>query len=179
MDLVVFHFINQFAGKNTLLDGLANFLANYFQYVIALVIFIFLFKIFKKNVKESWRIGVSILAAIFLSRIVITEIIRYVFPKLRPFVNGPANLIFDKNAAEPSMPSGHAALFFALAMAVYFYNKKLGISLFIAAFLISVSRVFAGVHWPSDILVGALIGIISGWLVHKIFQKYFKTKTPQ
>jgi undecaprenyl-diphosphatase len=128
--------------------------------------------------KKILAIGATI-GAIFISRIVVVEIMRHFFFRLRPFAIGQGNYLpIDQNSAEPSMPSGHAALFFALATAVYFYNKKLGIFLFISAFLISISRVFVGVHWPSDILAGALVGIFSGWLVYKIFNKYYKLKTP-
>ena len=47
-----------------------------------------------------------------------------------------------------------------MATAVYLYNKKWGIGFFIATILITMSRVIAGVHYPSDILDGAAIGIL-------------------
>jgi undecaprenyl-diphosphatase len=172
MDLYLFNLINQYASQSKFLDNLAIFFAEYFQYLIALTVFIFFLKIFLKNKKESFKTSSVILAAVFLSRIVITEIIRHLFFRQRPFVVlENAHSLLNQSPTEPSMPSGHAALFFALAAAVYFYNKKLGIFLFVSAFLVSISRVFAGVHWPSDVLVGALIGIISGWLVYKISKK--------
>jgi undecaprenyl-diphosphatase len=170
IDFFVFHLLNQFAGKNNLLDGAAIFFAEYFQYVILISLLAILFINFKKNLPMF----ISSVAAVFLSRIVITEVIRHFFFKLRPFAENQATVLIDQSPKEASMPSGHATLFFALAMAVYFYNKKLGIIFFVSAFLISVSRVFAGVHWPSDILAGAFIGIFCGWLVVKIFRNFFQ-----
>jgi undecaprenyl-diphosphatase len=176
LDLYLFNAINQYAGRWELLDKLAIFFADYFQYVILVILIIFFLKDFKNKLPTL----VTAVATVFLSRVVIVEIIRHLFFRSRPFVMEHANLLLVKQSpTEPSMPSGHASLFFALAMAVYFYNKRLGVFLFISAILISLARVFGGIHWPSDVLAGAFIGIISGWLVHKIFQKYFKTKTPQ
>jgi undecaprenyl-diphosphatase len=86
------------------------------------------------------------------------------------------------NEIGQSFPSGHAAFFFALATAVTLFNKKVhpersrrtGIWLFVGAFLISLARIYAGVHYPSDILAGAAVGVFSGWLVWRIFKKYKK-----
>mgnify|MGYP001558745976 FL=1 len=65
-----------------------------------------------------------------------------------------------------SFPSGHATFFFALATAVYFYNKKWGIGFFIATIFITVSRVIAGIHYPSDIIGGAFIGILVAYATY-------------
>ncbi|MFH1401952.1 MAG: phosphatase PAP2 family protein [Parcubacteria group bacterium] len=174
MDLYIFQWINNFAGKNIYLDSAAIFFAEYFQYVIGIILLIVILKNFKKNLAMS----ISVISAVFLSRVVITEAIRYFFPISRPFVAMRVNQLLS-HSESASLPSGHAALFFALAAAAYFYNKKLGIFFFISAFLISISRVFAGIHWPSDILAGALVGIFSGWLANKLLKKFFQAKTPQ
>jgi undecaprenyl-diphosphatase len=169
-NLQVFNLINQFAGKNYFLDGLAVFFAEYLQYFIFAAVVIFLLVNFRKNLQAVISAGVSV----FFSRIVITEIIRNIFFRSRPFVENQAILLINQSPEEASFPSGHATLFFALAIAIYFYNKKFGIAIFISSILISLSRVFVGVHWPSDIFFGAIIGIISGWLVVKIFRNFFQ-----
>jgi undecaprenyl-diphosphatase len=166
IDSAIFNFLNGFAGKNIFLDKAAVFFAEYFQYVLALVFLAFVFKNFRKYLPMTISAGVSV----FLSRIVITEILRHFFFRLRPFVDNQAILLINQSPREASFPSGHATLFFALSMAVYYYNKKFGIVLFVSSIFISLSRVFAGVHWPSDILVGAVIGILSGWLINKVFR---------
>jgi undecaprenyl-diphosphatase len=59
-----------------------------------------------------------------------------------------------------SFPSDHAVLFFALATGMYFVNRKLGILLYLHAFfVICLPRIFLGIHFPTDILGGALLGI--------------------
>ncbi len=76
--------------------------------------------------------------------------------------------IYEKNW---SFPSGHAAFFFALSTAVYFYNKKWGVFFFIASSLLSIGRIMGGVHYPSDILGGAIIGVLCAYLVRRYILK--------
>ena len=164
MDLYFFNLINQFAGRWLALDGLAIFLADKFGYVLV----IFVFVIFRRQ----WKIIVQAFAAAILARLAIVNIVRWIFPRVRPFVENNVNLLISQNPQEPSFPSGHAAFYFAIAAVVYSYNKKAGLLFFLAAFLISISRVFGGIHWPSDILAGAIVGIFSGWLIVEILRRF-------
>jgi membrane-associated phospholipid phosphatase len=66
-----------------------------------------------------------------------------------------------------SFPSDHATLFAALATGAWFACRRLGILLWAYTFIvILVPRVYLGMHYPTDILVGALIGIAIAWAVH-------------
>lgn len=171
MDFYLFNLINQFAGKNACLNSMAIFFAEYFQYFIVLLL-IFLLAV---NYRKYLRMAIAAFVAAVFSRFVVAEIIRFILPRSRPFVENKVNVILQHSASESSFPSGHASFFFALAVVAYFYNKKLGIFLFISAFLISISRVFGGIHWPSDILAGAIVGIFSGWLVVKLTKRFLKS----
>ncbi|MDO8424502.1 MAG: phosphatase PAP2 family protein [bacterium] len=165
MDLYFFNLINQFAGRFFWLDKIGLFFADQFGYILI----IFFFRIFWKK----WRVIIQALSAVMLARLVIVNMIRWIFPRLRPFVENQVNLlIVHENTS--SFPSGHAAFYFAIATVVFLYNKKIGPWFLGAAFLISFARVFSGVHWPSDILAGALVGIVSGWLVMKLSEKFTK-----
>ena len=168
MDLYLFQQINQFAGRWFWLDTLGIYFAEYFGYVLILSLLLFLAVRFRKYFK---MIIETIISAI-LARFVIVELIRWIWQRPRPFVENHVNSLLIHNAA--AFPSGHAAFFFALSTVVYFYNKKFGILFFLASFLICLSRVFVGIHWPSDILAGAVVGILSGWLIHKIFKSIAK-----
>jgi len=170
IDLFLFQFINQFAGKYVFLDNTAIFFARYFEYFLILVLFLFL----AKNLKKYWPMVVQSFLAAILARLGIVNFIRWLWQRPRPFVANHINLLFSYNPAEPSFPSGHAAFYFAIATIVYFYNKKAGLGFFLASFLISISRVFVGIHWPADIMAGALVGIFSGWLIIKIAKKFQK-----
>ncbi len=170
IDLQLFNLINGLAGKWQWLDYLAMFFARYFEYFLLLALLIFLIVNFKKH----WKMAAeSVVVAVF-ARFVLAEIIRLVWFRPRPFVVENFIPLISQNSAEASFPSGHASFYFALSTIIYCYNKKAGILFFIASFLIALSRIFVGVHWPSDILVGALIGILIGWLGYKISKKYLK-----
>jgi undecaprenyl-diphosphatase len=75
---------------------------------------------------------------------------------------------------EGSFPSGHALFYFALSYVIYAYNKKLGTAFYIFSLLIVFSRVYVGIHWPADILAGAIIGTLVAWGTVKLAKKYFK-----
>jgi len=172
MDLFIFQKINQLAGKWLCLDALAIFFAKYFEYVLILCLFVFLIK----NFKKYWPMVIRAFLAAILARFVIVAIVRYLLPRSRPFVDNHVNLLIPYNQYEASFPSGHAAFYFALSTVVYAYNKKAGSLFFLASFLITISRVFAGLHWPSDIIAGALIGIFSGWLISFFSRKFFPSQ---
>lgn len=194
LDFIVFQYINNLAGRHLWLDTLAIFFAEYFGYILVLLLFSFLFWPSKtkkaewsdflfENLKKYWLMIVQAFLAGILARFIIVNIIRYFLPRQRPFaflnfaqqnlggsVENHVNLLVDK-VNQSAFPSGHAAFFFAIATIVYFYNKKAGLLFFIASFLISISRVFTGIHWPSDIIAGAIIGILSSFLFILFFRK--------
>ncbi len=168
MDASIFNLINQFALKRFWLDVLAIFLAEYFGYILLFSLLLFLAHRFRKYFK---MIIEAIISAI-LARFVIVELIRWIWQRPRPFVENNVNLLLTHNSS--AFPSGHAAFFFAVSTIVYIYNKKAGIIFFISSFLICLARVFAGIHWPADILAGMAVGVLSAWLVHKITKKCLK-----
>ncbi|HEX9295177.1 MAG TPA: phosphatase PAP2 family protein [Polyangiaceae bacterium] len=69
-----------------------------------------------------------------------------------------------------SFPSGHAAGSFALAFFVLTLHRRAGAILVALATLIALSRVALGVHYPSDVLAGALLGSIFGWAAARIYR---------
>jgi membrane-associated phospholipid phosphatase len=80
----------------------------------------------------------------------------------RPFVaiRGIEHL-YGVDPWSQSMPSGHATAAFALAMTVALVDRRAGRFFLVAAALVALGRVLVGVHYPSDIIVGAAVGC--GW----------------
>lgn len=165
MDQIIFQQLNAFVLKYFWQDVLFIFFAEYLAYFLGITIFLFLLV----NFKKYWLMVVKGLAAGVLARFGIVELIRFLWPRTRPFLENGINLLVEK-INQPAFPSGHAAFFFALSLIVLFYNKKAGILFFIASILICLGRVIVGLHWASDILAGAVVGLFSAWLVNKFFK---------
>lgn len=169
LDTQLFYLLNNVAGQSPLLDGVIVFFASYLAY---LLVGIFLVLVFFSHYSKRQKWGLLIVAgaASIISRFGVTELIRLFYHRPRPFLALPDvhNLFID---TAWSFPSGHATFFFALSTAVYLYNKKWGLWFFLATILITVSRVIAGVHYPSDILGGALIGIVVAYTTFHLVRR--------
>ncbi|MFA5767520.1 MAG: phosphatase PAP2 family protein [Candidatus Paceibacterota bacterium] len=162
MNEYIFQLINGLAGRYPVLDALGVFFAEYFGYLLALLTVIILWKS-KGLIVRAFLAGI-------VARFGFAEVIRLLWPHSRPFIDNDVNLLLTHEATS-SFPSGHTSFFFALAAVIYAYNKKAGVLFMAGSFLVSISRVFGGVHWPADILGGILVGLLSGWLVIKVFKK--------
>ena len=77
------------------------------------------------------------------------------------------------HAIDNAFPSDHAGLAAALAAAVFYYNRTLGLLLGVIALLVAWGRVAAGLHTFTDVIVGLLIGIISASLVCAAVHRWF------
>lgn len=168
VDVSLFNYINSFVGRWTWLYYFAIFCAKYLGYILVLAIIIF----FLINFKKHWLVLFEAIIAASFTRFVLVEIIRGAWFKLRPFAQFNFIPLIHQNAGESSFPSGHASFYFALSTIIFLYNKKAGILFYAASFLIAISRVFVGVHWPSDILAGAIIGVITALIINFIYKKY-------
>lgn len=107
---------------------------------------------------------IGTLIAIIIGRL-LTNILPF---RLRPVLNPhlvqfyPNPLVANSMRLETSMPSDHAVMFYALATGIFYISKKIGILAFLyVSVVICFPRVYLGLHYGTDILVGAVIGIIT------------------
>jgi len=129
---------------------------------------------FIKHDKSLVRNGCVILTSVALSG-GITVIIKYTIKRDRPFITYPD--ITKKSAAgSPSFPSGHTSSAFALATSLSLTYPKWYViaSSYTWAGTVAFSRMDLGVHYPSDILAGALVGTGCAWLTHVVNRKLTK-----
>ena len=87
------------------------------------------------------------------------------FDRARPYEVDSSITVIDAKPVTRSFPSGHAAMAVAGALAgsqLLSYSAWLWWPL---AAIVAVSRVYIGVHWPSDVIAGALIGLTTGWFM--------------
>lgn len=171
-DFSVFTFLNNLAGRSNTLDGLIVFLGAYLPYLLVLV---FLVLVWRERVtlREKIEMATLPIVAALVTRFGVVSFIRYFYHRPRPFVDHQVNQLIAETSS--SFPSGHATFFFTLSTVIFYYNKRWGTVFLIASALVSMARVAAGVHYPSDILAGATIGAVVGaffvWLSKKVFSK--------
>ncbi|MCR6734381.1 MAG: phosphatase PAP2 family protein [Afipia sp.] len=105
--------------------------------------------------------------------VLISETVKYIVGRGRPFVGGEANAFnfshFAGTEAFSSLPSGHAVTAFALAFAVSSVWRKATLVMFVYAVLICLSRLVLLAHHPSDVVAGALTGVVGAMLVRYWF----------
>ncbi|MBI1960977.1 MAG: phosphatase PAP2 family protein [Candidatus Liptonbacteria bacterium] len=169
------------AKKSVLVKFVAIAGATYLPYAFLLCV-LWLFATIRGAQEKLYFFAVTAIALI-LSRGIMTEIIRFFYHRQRPFEMMPDVTALIAHNGGNAFPSGHATFFFALAAAVFFYSRRVkgdayrithdawSIWLFGFAAFIGIARVAVGVHWPSDILAGAAIGIISAWVANALIYR--------
>lgn len=169
MEVAIFQFLNGFAGRSDILDSAAVFFATYLPYLMVIAAIFFILK--RGDNRQKVFTFVSTALTLILSRGLITEIIRFVYNRPRPFevLGGPPLFIPDTHS---SFPSGHAAFFFALALTLFYFDKKWGWWFLGLALLNGLARIFAGVHWPSDILGGLAVALVSYLITTQLLKRY-------
>lgn len=99
---------------------------------------------------------------------VITQMLKSLFPTLRPFeMNGnpPLTLTVPGDGA---FPSAHTAAAFALATTMWLHNKKEGAVFVIVALVVGLGRILGNVHFPLDIIGGAVLGIVVAFAIDRL-----------
>jgi membrane-associated phospholipid phosphatase len=103
----------------------------------------------------------------------VAEILKYLIGRGRPFVGGKANpfnfIPFEGTGAYASLPSGHAVTAFALAFAVSALWPRLRVFMFTYAIVILLTRLVLLAHHPSDVVAGALVGMVGAMAVRYWF----------
>lgn len=105
--------------------------------------------------------------AVFLTWIV-SEMIKSLLSTTRPFVVeqvSPTTLTIPKGGAFPSI---HAGVAFAIATSIILHSRKIGFFFVLGAILVAVGRVLAEVHYPVDVLFGAILGVFTAALISRI-----------
>lgn len=115
--------------------------------------------------KKTRKVGVMSAIALLGSLIINNEIIKNLVKRPRPFVTFTDLQIIIPTPSQYSFPSGHTSSSFAAAAVFYRHlPKKLGVSSVILAGLIGFSRLYVGVHYPTDVLAGVVMGIFLSYL---------------
>jgi len=171
-DLEALRFVNRDGGA--WLDAAARLLSSsLFGGAVGLLLALFLWRTMRSSAP---RPILALALAVGLSDGLGSQLLRPLFARHRPCYALPSGAVrWILPAADvPSVPSLHAANFFAMAMVAVLADRRLAPGAFALATLVSLSRVYGGVHWPSDVLAGAAWGALCGgaaWvLAHRLFR---------
>ncbi len=123
----------------------------------------------------------SIVPLILLSDQLSSGLLKPIVERPRPChaeeLTGLVHLVNGKCGGPYGFVSSHAANFFALATFLSgFFNHYFRIGAFVAAFIVAYSRVYLGVHYPGDVIVGAVLGLGIGLLVLWVFNKLVSSR---
>ena len=127
--------------------------------------------------KKTRKYGVLVLLGLGIASCINNLVLKQIFERPRPFnFDGwPSDFVFPNPLIEKphsfSFPSGHTSSSLGAATPLLIKaNKKLGIPMFILALLVGFSRVYIHVHYPTDVIVGTLVGIVGGILAVVAFK---------
>ena len=165
VDWFLFHAINTGVATRDWLEDPVTLLAGpaVACYALATVALWFLDRPYREL---KWKLAcASALLAAGLA-MVVNQAVAQVWDRPRPYAShGSADHLLSAPSTDPSFPSDHAAAAFAIAFAVLGYSRRVGIAYLAAATLIGISRIAVGMHYPSDVIAGALVGFIAAVLV--------------
>jgi undecaprenyl-diphosphatase len=171
VDEWVLDWINSLVGKSSILDRIMILLANdYFIPVVISLILLALWFIGGNMAQRETYHRAIVVAAISMgsaSGFVLAANGLYHHP--HPFEEMPqlmdtVNRIFYP-VHDPSFPSNTSAVTFAAATSMWQMSRKIGLLLLIPAILMPFAKIYAAVYWPSDIVAGAILGILTAYFI--------------
>ncbi|MDR9857118.1 undecaprenyl-diphosphatase [Paenibacillus sp. VCA1] len=165
IDYRLFQAINEGAKSASFLNPVMRFLAEdaFYLFFAGLLVYWFL-----RNENNRKMVVTSVISV--CCGLAVSWLLGHLFYRDRPFVSHTVIQLIQ-HPANASFPSDHAIGAFAIAASFALYRKKEGIAWLVLAALIAFSRVWTGVHYPTDILGGALIGVAVSGVVYMLVNR--------
>ena len=133
---------------------------------ISCILIVAVFIYFKSLRKAGILMGISLLLEFLLNNL----IIKNMFARIRPYEVIDGLILLVGKAPDYSFPSGHTGSAFALAVVIFMVmDRKYGIIALILASLMGFSRLYVGIHYPSDVLGGVILGVVTSVIAVKCF----------
>jgi len=120
--------------------------------------------------RRTRREGLAVACALALDLLACNVIVKPLVGRIRPFAVNTAVTLLVSAPMDASFPSGHTAASFAAVFALWTCGSRLWRPAAVLAVVIALSRLYLYVHWPTDVLGGAVLGAIVGWAGGKLAQ---------
>lgn len=172
LDFIHKHFTCKF------LDIFMPFITKFGDGGVFWIIVAVLFIIFKKTRKTGFSMGAALLIGLIIGNL----ILKNAFARIRPY---DLNTVIQSELlvsvlSDFSFPSGHTLASFEAATVLLIRDKRFGIPAMVLAVLIALSRLYLYVHYPTDVLAGAVLGIgiafLACFIIDKLYTKFTKAK---
>jgi undecaprenyl-diphosphatase len=116
-----------------------------------------------------WRRATAAGLAAAAAGLLANQVVAQIWHRPRPYQDHPLGVLPLLSAShDPSFPSDHATAAFAIAFGILFVTRRTGWWFLAWASLIALSRVFAGMHYPTDVLAGGAVGLGAGFLTARV-----------
>ena len=171
MDYTLYSLINGLAGRFIALDKTMVFIAQNFQYLIVIALLLLWFRKDTKEKVIANRKAAIIAVITMLIALVINHIIGFIYFRPRPYTLHVAHLLVNPSI-DPSFPSDHATFSLALALPILVVNKYFGRFMIGMSLLLCFARVYVGLHYPLDIVGGAIIAYVTYKTIQRL-PRYF------
>ncbi|MDU0201741.1 undecaprenyl-diphosphatase [Paenibacillus sp. MAH-36] len=162
LDYQLFQMVNGLGRTMDVLNPVMRMFASYAEYVFYIGIVIYWFT--RHRIQRQMVVQSLVSACVAFA---CSGIIGHFFYRDRPFVTH-AVLQLIEHPANASFPSDHATGAFVIAASIWSFRRKEGLVWLVLAACIAFSRVWTGVHYPSDVLAGAVLGIAAAAVVHQL-----------
>lgn len=137
----------------------------------ALFITVFTFTLVLFGSTNNKKVGIEALLALGFTQIVVHSLKR-LLSRERPYKIIEQLNTFGIDLSDYSFPSGHTTASFSLATTIALNMPKVTILVLFLALIIAISRIYLGVHYPTDVAAGIILGIGGAIIAHMYFLKY-------
>jgi undecaprenyl-diphosphatase len=167
IDYRIYHAINRFVSDHAWLGTDLAVLEKWAVPVVAVATFA-LWLLARPGGDRKWKLASSSALAAAALGLLVNQLIGKLWHRPRPFATHPSAHVWGSRSHDPSFPSDHASAAYAIAFAIFLYDRLVGSVFLAAATVIAVGRVFIGAHYPADVAAGLLVGLACALLVARL-----------
>jgi undecaprenyl-diphosphatase len=177
MDFSIAHALDRFSVRHDTFEDVLRAYVQASQYLFAALLLALLVLAVVRREHLTRATGVIAAASTVLA-LLVGKVINSAVDRPRPFVAHHSIHDFLAHAPDPGMPSDHATAAFAIGTAIFLAHRRAGAAVLVAATVLSLGRVFLGVHYLSDVLAGAALGAAAAVLVTYVARRLPEIRMP-